>query len=58
MRIGVMLRTLDEKGGVGVYSRNLIGSLLEIDDRNDYELFTAAGNILDVMRAGATSAST
>jgi glycosyltransferase involved in cell wall biosynthesis len=39
MRIGVMLRTLDEKGGVGVYSRNLLETLLEIDDRNEYELF-------------------
>ena len=29
MRIGVMLRTLDEKGGVGVYSRNLLETLLE-----------------------------
>jgi glycosyltransferase involved in cell wall biosynthesis len=39
MRIGVMLRTLDEKGGVGVYSRNLLHTLLQIDDRNEYELF-------------------
>ena len=38
MRIGVMLRTLDEKGGVGVYSRNLIETLLEIDRRNEYLL--------------------
>jgi glycosyltransferase involved in cell wall biosynthesis len=39
MRIGVMLRTLDEKGGVGVYSRNLIETMLGIDDRNHYELY-------------------
>jgi glycosyltransferase involved in cell wall biosynthesis len=39
MRIGVMLRTLDEKGGVGVYSRNLIETMLDIDDRNRYELY-------------------
>ena len=38
MRIGVMLRTLDEKGGVGVYSRNLIETLLDIDRRNEYLL--------------------
>jgi glycosyltransferase involved in cell wall biosynthesis len=38
VRIGVMLRTLDEKGGVGVYSRNLIETLLDIDSRNDYLL--------------------
>lgn len=39
MRIGVMLRTLDEKGGIGVYSRNLLHTLLEVDDHNEYELF-------------------
>lgn len=38
MRIAVMLRTLDEKGGVGVYSRNLIETLLEIDRDNEYLL--------------------
>ena len=38
MRIGVMLRTLDEKGGVGVYSRNLIETLLDVDRSNQYLL--------------------
>ncbi len=33
-----MLRTLDEHGGIGVYSRNLIETLLEIDRRNEYLL--------------------
>jgi glycosyltransferase involved in cell wall biosynthesis len=33
-----MLRTLDEKGGIGVYSRNLIETLLDLDQRNQYEL--------------------
>ena len=37
LRIAVMLRTLDEKGGIGVYSRNLIETLLDIDTRNQYE---------------------
>jgi len=36
MRIAVMLRTLDEKGGIGVYSRNLIETLLELDAANEY----------------------
>jgi glycosyltransferase involved in cell wall biosynthesis len=38
MRIAVMLRTLDEKGGIGVYTRNLIESLLGIDQENQYVL--------------------
>ncbi len=38
MRIAVMLRTLDEKGGIGVYSRNLIETLLELDAVNEYLL--------------------
>lgn len=33
-----MLRALDEKGGVGVYSRNLIETLLDLDQGNQYEL--------------------
>jgi glycosyltransferase involved in cell wall biosynthesis len=39
MRIGMMLRTLDEKGGIAVYSQNLIHELLRIDLRNEYVLF-------------------
>ncbi|MGH7572003.1 MAG: glycosyltransferase family 4 protein [Gemmatimonadota bacterium] len=39
MRIGMMLRTFDEKGGIGVYSRNLTRELLERDQRNEYVLF-------------------
>jgi glycosyltransferase involved in cell wall biosynthesis len=38
MRIAVMLRALEEKGGIGVYSRNLIESLLELDTVNEYLL--------------------
>jgi glycosyltransferase involved in cell wall biosynthesis len=33
-----MLRTLDEKGGVAVYSRNLVETLLDLDPVNQYEL--------------------
>jgi glycosyltransferase involved in cell wall biosynthesis len=39
VRIGVMLRTFDEKGGVAVYSRNLIRTLIELDNENEYDLF-------------------
>jgi hypothetical protein len=46
MRIGMMLRAYDEAGGVGVYTRNLIKEILEIDDRNSYVLFYRnAGNV-------------
>ena len=38
MRIAVMLRTLDEQGGIGVYSRNLIEALFDLDSHNQYEL--------------------
>jgi glycosyltransferase involved in cell wall biosynthesis len=38
VRIAVMLRTLDEKGGVAVYSRNLVETLLDLDRSNHYEL--------------------
>ena len=36
MKIGIMLRSLDEQGGVGVYTRYITESLLGLDDRNDY----------------------
>lgn len=38
MRIGVMLRSIDEKGGVGVYTRNIIAELLKLDRNNEYLL--------------------
>ncbi len=41
MRIGIMLRSIDEKGGVGVYTRNIVQELLQLDDRNEYVLFYA-----------------
>ena len=34
-----MLRSIDEKGGVGVYTRNIVKELLEIDNKNEYILF-------------------
>lgn len=39
MRIGVMLRCIDETGGIGIYARNIVKELLEIDPRNEYVLF-------------------
>jgi glycosyltransferase involved in cell wall biosynthesis len=39
MRIGIMLRSIDEKGGIGVYTRYITQELLEIDDQNEYVLF-------------------
>jgi glycosyltransferase involved in cell wall biosynthesis len=39
MRIGIMLRSVDEKGGVGVYSRNIVKELLRLDQHNEYVLF-------------------
>lgn len=41
MRIGIMLRSIDEKGGVGVYARNIVKELLQLDSRNQYVLFYA-----------------
>jgi glycosyltransferase involved in cell wall biosynthesis len=39
MRIGMMLRSLDEKGGIGVYTRYLTEELLTVDCQNHYVLF-------------------
>ncbi len=36
MRIAVMLRTLEEKQGIGVYARNLMSAVLNNDKRNHY----------------------
>lgn len=39
IRIGIMLRSLDERGGVGIYTRGILRELLELDDRNEYVLY-------------------
>jgi glycosyltransferase involved in cell wall biosynthesis len=39
MRIGIMLRSILEQGGVGVYSRYITQELLELDQQNQYVLF-------------------
>jgi glycosyltransferase involved in cell wall biosynthesis len=51
VRIGVMLRAIEEKGGVGVYTRNLTRELLDMDRENEYVLFyrsvAASGQFAD-----------
>jgi glycosyltransferase involved in cell wall biosynthesis len=37
----MMLRSIDEKGGVGVYTRNIVKELLQLDKNNEYVLFYA-----------------
>jgi glycosyltransferase involved in cell wall biosynthesis len=39
MKIGVMLRAIDEKQGIGVYTQNLMDHLLPLDQKNEYVLF-------------------
>jgi glycosyltransferase involved in cell wall biosynthesis len=39
MRIGLMLRAFSEKGGVGVYTRNITRHLVETDKNNEYFLY-------------------
>ena len=39
MRIGVMLRALEERQGIGIYSLNLMDELLPLDPRTEYVLF-------------------
>jgi glycosyltransferase involved in cell wall biosynthesis len=38
MRIGIMLRAYDRPGGIGVYSRNIVRHLLQLDQENQYLL--------------------
>ena len=46
MRIGIMLRSIDEKGGVGVYTRNIVKELLQLDQKNEYVLLYATPSAL------------
>jgi glycosyltransferase involved in cell wall biosynthesis len=46
MRIGIMLRALDEHGGIAVYARNLVRELLAIDRDNQYVLLYRSGRHL------------
>jgi len=38
MKIGIMARHLAERGGIGVYSNNLLKALFQIDQHNEYVL--------------------
>lgn len=39
LRIGLMLRAYDEKGGVGVYTRNLVEELLHLETAHQFVLY-------------------
>lgn len=39
MRIGIMLRAYEEKGGVGVYARNITRHLLKLGDHYEFVLY-------------------
>ena len=39
MRIGVMLRSIEERQGIGVYTQRLMDHLLPLDRGNEYVLF-------------------
>ena len=46
IRIALMLRTLDEKGGIGVYSQHLTADLLNRDEHNHYGLlYNRSGSV-------------
>src|SRR6185369_6262647 len=47
MRIGVMLRCIDERGGIGVYARNIVEELLKLDHENHYGLFFRSDTHVD-----------
>jgi glycosyltransferase involved in cell wall biosynthesis len=38
MRIGIMLRAYDRPGGIGIYSRNIVRHLVDLDQDNQYLL--------------------
>jgi glycosyltransferase involved in cell wall biosynthesis len=42
VRVGVMLRPINEKFGIGMFTRNLVSALLERDRVNEYVLFYRA----------------
>jgi hypothetical protein len=46
MRIGLMLRAFSEKGGVGVYTRNISRHLVETDKNNEYFLYYSSAEFM------------
>jgi glycosyltransferase involved in cell wall biosynthesis len=53
MRIGIMLRSFDENGGIGVYTRNIVTELLGLDRTNEYVLFYRNPNHLGLHTGSA-----
>jgi hypothetical protein len=47
MRIGIMLRAYEEKGGVGVYTRNITRHLVEHAPQHEFFLYFSNQNSLD-----------
>lgn len=41
MKIGICVRSWEELGGIGVYTRNIVTNLLNLDQKNQYFLFFA-----------------
>lgn len=39
MKIGIMLRAIDEKFGIGIYTQNIVESLLKLNGEHQYVLF-------------------
>ncbi len=46
MRIAIMMRSADEAGGIGVYARNIVEELLQLDHDNEYVLFYKSAKLL------------
>jgi glycosyltransferase involved in cell wall biosynthesis len=44
LRIGIMLRAIDEHDGAGIYIRALLDALLDLDRDNEYVLFYSSAN--------------
>ena len=39
MKIGICVRTWGEKGGIGIYTRNVVDAMIRLDRKNEYSLF-------------------
>lgn len=50
MRIGIMLRAYEERGGVGVYARNVTRHLLELDTEHEFYLYFCNRDSMDAYR--------
>ena len=50
MRIGIMLRAFEERGGVGVYTRNVTRHLLKAAPQHDFFLYLGRAEDLGNVR--------